>query len=476
MLHPLEQKIVALRRRVRRTAAAYGLSLVAAVVLCTIAALGSVDYLLHFQDRGLRIIASLAALGVLGWASYRFLHPTLFARLPDVELARRVERSFPNLRNRLQSAIEFLRQPEDDPAAGSPALRRAVIAQAAAAAQGIEFGDVLDRQPTVRAAALLAAACLLAGGLAALGPSSAEIAAARLLNPFGNTAWPRTTNLIIRQPVDRVARGQTFQIEVVDAYGARLPAEVRIRYRMEAADGKVSEEAERMKFADGAMTARRENVQQPFAYRVEGGDDRSMPWTDVEVVDPPAVESLSIRLIPPAYTGWPAVQSARHIRALVGTRVEITGRATKALQSAELCLEGGRRIRARLGDDGCSFTVGAAVALPSPAAFVIEKSGSYWFELTDDEGFRGGSDDRWETRAIADAPPVVSIQQPAANLLVTPRAVVPVRVSAKDDLALRDVMLVFRVGDAGPQRIVPLWTSGGSPHPSPAPTSETGAR
>ena len=44
-----------------------------------------------------------------------------------------------------------------------------------------------------------------------------------------------------------------------------------------------------------------------------------MPWFDVEVVDPPSIESVSIRLIPPAYAGWPAVRSERHIRALVGT-------------------------------------------------------------------------------------------------------------------------------------------------------------
>ncbi len=386
-----------------------------------------------------------------------------------------------------------------------------MIAQAAAEIQGIEFADVLDRRPTFRAAALLAAACLLAGGLIAIEPVGAEISVTRLLNPLGNTTWPRTTNLAIRQAPDRVARGQAFQIEVVDQYGARLPAEVRIHYRAEAADGKVAEESGQMRFADGkgdtsnlceapsgpfrqiglipfsvpfSVIARRENVQQPFSYRVEGGDDRSMPWSDVEVVDPPAVESLSIRLVPPAYTGWPAVESPRHIRALVGTRVEIAGRATKPLRSAELCLEGGRRIPARLGDDGLSFTVGttaavgtpsspavgAAVAPPPPTEFVVEKSGSYWFELTDDEGLQGGGDDRWEIHAVADAPPVVSIQQPAANLLVTPRAVVPVRVSAKDDLAVRDVTLVFRAGDAGPERTVPLWTGG--PQASPAPAAE----
>ncbi len=69
MLHPLEQKIVSLRRRVRRMVAVYGLSVVAAALLGTMAALGLIDYLLRFQDRGLRIIASLLVLGVLAWTA-----------------------------------------------------------------------------------------------------------------------------------------------------------------------------------------------------------------------------------------------------------------------------------------------------------------------------------------------------------------------------------------------------------------------
>ena len=190
-----------------------------------------------------------------------------------------------------------------------------------------------------------------------------------------------------------------------------------------------------MRVAGGVATARRDSVLRPFSFRIEGGDDQSsIPWTDVDVVEPPAVESLSIRLIPPAYTGKPAVPSERYIRATVGTRVQISGKATKPLDSADLCFEDGRKIPARLGEDGCTFTV----------AGVVEKSGAYWFALTDREGLHGGGDDRWEIRAIADASPIVQIEQPRADLFVTPQAVAPIRVSAKDDLALRDVTLVFR--------------------------------
>ena len=392
MPHPLEQKIAALRRRVRRMAAVYGLSVVAAALLGTMAALGLIDYLLRFQDRGLRIIASLLMLGVFAWTFYRYVFRALSVRIGDADLALRVQRRFPDLDDRLLSAVEFLHAAEDDPAAGSAALRRAVVAEAAAEAQRLDFSAVLDPRPTIRAGIVMAAACLAAGIFVALDPSAARIAVARLVNPLGKTAWPRTTHLMVRRPVERVARGRAFEIEVVDAQAARLPPEVRIHYRFAGPDGAAVEETERMRYVDAAMVARRENVLRPFSYRVEGGDDQSMPWRDVQVVEPPAVEQVSVRLIPPPYTGWPPTTSQRHIRALVGTIAEITARATKPLRSAVLCIEGGTKVPAKLGGDGCTFTV----------EFPVEKSGSYWFELTDRDGLSGGSDDRWEIHAVPD--------------------------------------------------------------------------
>ena len=106
--------------------------------------------------------------------------------------------------------------------------------------------------------------------------------------------------------------------------------------------------------------------------------------------------------------------------------MQIAGKATKPLRRPSSASKAERR----------SPPNSATTATRLPLEFVVEKSGSYWFELTDREGLRGGSDDRWEIHAVPDAPPTVSIEQPTANLFVTPRAVVPIRVSAKDDLAI----------------------------------------
>ena len=111
MPHPLTQKIVALRRRVRRLAAVYALSVAVVAWLGAVFAIGAADYWLRFEDRGLRLFASLAALSVAGWSLWRLARSVAAARLGDGELARRVERRFPALRDRLLARSSFSRGP-----------------------------------------------------------------------------------------------------------------------------------------------------------------------------------------------------------------------------------------------------------------------------------------------------------------------------------------------------------------------------
>lgn len=454
MSHPLEHKLAGLRSRVRRLAVVYGLSRVLTAAVGMVIVLGLADYLIRFQDPGIRVMASLTVVGVFAWTCYRYLAQAWMARLQDVELARRLERRFPALGDRLASAVEFLRQPEDDPTAGSLALRRAVITRTTAETQDLDFRAVVNKRPVVRAAMMAAMVVLVAMILVAADPLVCGIALARLANPLGNVTWPKTTHLMLRQTVQRVARGQPFEVEVVDQTGQELPNDVRIFYRFTSADGPAVEESELMQVVDNAMLARRENVTRPFSFRVRGGDDNSMPWIPVEVIEPPAIESLSVRLIAPEYTGWPAETADKSIRALMGTRVEMSARTTKPLRQAAISWLDRGDIACRLGEDGLTLTVPGEAAAP----LVVDKSGSYWFQLTDQEEIRGGAETRWDVRAVPDAPPSVFIEQPGANLFVTPVATVPLVVTAKDDLAIHKVYLEFSRSDrAGePAAVTPL--------------------
>ena len=169
MSHPLQQRIHALRSRVVRLLAIRGLSVMVAAVLATVIALGWIDYWVRFRDRGVLVVFAVAVLGVFAWTGYLAVRRLLLlkTRLGDTDVALHVEACFPAVKDRLASAVEFLRQPEDDAVAGSAAMRRAAIAQAAAASEDLDFDAALDRRPALRSALAALVVGLLAAFLAA---------------------------------------------------------------------------------------------------------------------------------------------------------------------------------------------------------------------------------------------------------------------------------------------------------------------
>ncbi len=457
MSNPIQQKIDDVRRRVRRLLVAHGVSCVAAIVLAAAIGLSCVDYLFRFDDHGVRLIFSVTVLGTLAWTMYRFLWHDVRRRLSDLAIAQRVERQFPQLGDRLSTSVEFLKKPVDDAYAGSAALRRAVVTTTTADIEPLDFAAAIERRPThkvLRIAGLLTLSALL---LAASNPGAARVALARLVRPFGNDAWPRQTNLqIVGKAPTRLAVGQTFELNVTDRDGT-LPDEARIHLRYDSPEGDTwgDVRVDSMQRLNDTLVARQENVSRPFWYRVTGGDDESMEWIRLEVVEPPRVESLKVRLQSPAYTAWPAVTSDRQIQALRGTRAELSASVNKRLSSARLMQEGGVSIAASVGGDGHTVKVPADPASP----LIIDKSTAYWLEMIDDEGLAGGRQDRWEIRAIGDGAPSVAIEQPTANQFVTTDAEIAMRVLVKDDLAIRNVVLQFsRSAEAGVEDLqVPLF-------------------
>ena len=421
--------------RWRRLLLLYGLGWTAAAVLLTVIVLGLADYFIRFQDRGVRTICTLGVLVVLGWAVQRFLWPALRARSSSVQLAQRVEKRFPGLTDRLASTMYFLGQEDNAPGAGSAALRRAVVHQTSLDTADLNLNEALDVRPTRRALTAASVVGVIAVLLAVAAPQSAQVALLRLVNPWGGDAWPQRNHLAFVTPITRIASGQNFEVEIIDSRGAKLPDQVWIEYRRTSVDGDVTEERQPAKFFGDALVARQEGVTRSFEYRAVGGDDDLMPWIAVEVLEPPAIDKLSILLEYPAYTGWPPQSGDQQLRALVGTRVGLTATVSKPLRAARLCRDGAEPLALPLNADLHGF----ALAPNAEPGFAVEQNGNYWFELEDVDGLIGGTDLKYEVRAIPDNPPTVAIEEPATDLHVTPQATIPLKISAKDDLAVASI-------------------------------------
>ncbi|MGE0609953.1 MAG: hypothetical protein AB7O62_22880, partial [Pirellulales bacterium] len=455
-MHPLEQRLAAMRGRVHRLLTLHGASWTLAVLLSTALALGLADYLIRYQDRGLRLIATLALLLAGLWSAWRFLRPVLSARFRDLDLAMRIERRFPGLNDRLASTVQFLREPEHSPEAGSVALRRAVVMQTNAEVERLDLSSVIDSRLARRAALAAIAVAAVALGLLAADPASARIAAVRLANPFGGTQWPQRNHLRIEEPVTRLAVGDTFEITVVDDRGEKfLPDEVQLHLRYSSQEGweSAAEEVLRLDRVGDVFVFSKPSVRRSFSYRATGGDDQSMVPTKLVVVEPPNLESLSLTVQPPAYTGWPdEVFLDKMLRALEGSRVAVSGQTTKKIASARLQIDEAEPLDADIAEDGFGFSLPIR---DGDGDFVVTQTGTYRVLLEDAEmpGVVGGKEARYEIRSVSDMPPTLAIEQPAANGYVTADADVPLKIAAKDDLAIRDVSLVYLRSDqseAGP--------------------------
>lgn len=436
-MHPIQKRVRAVGTTARLLTLAYGLAWVVMLAGTAALLLGLADYVLHFRDFGVRFIGWCLLVLVAAASGYRFVLPVVGYHRSAVQVALRIEQRFPQLHGRLSSAVAFLDQTEDDATAGSAVLRRTVVAETTAAIERLSLLGAIDFRRPLRMVLLAVLVGELLAGAFVLDAPGASLAAWRLVAPWSSAAWPRRNDLEFVDAPDRLAAGRNLELKLVDRNG-HLPDVVKFQYRYLGDD---DVQVKEMKFLDDKMVQRLENVTRSLEYRALGGDDDT-PWRNLTVVEPPQITSLEIRLTPPAYTAWKPETMDSHIRALADTRVEMVAVADQPLTSAQLNVEtedGVTHVPVTLDADGHTLHAPADSAQP----WLVEKSGSFWLELVGDEPLPHGGEKRWQIRAVVDQPPTVAIEQPAANVYVTPSAVLPLAASTKDDLAIQLVELRY---------------------------------
>lgn len=464
----LDAEFRRVRRRMRRISLLTGLAWSAAVGLLVFMSIGLIDW--YWRIDAPRIRQALVLGGALLWALLLLFRVLLPAMRPPtaVEIAGRIERLRPHWRGALVSSAEFL-STNCRPDVGAPALQSTLIARAQAAL------DDADIEPLIRTGPMksgVAAAAVLLVVVAAVGVSAPEtlrIAFTRLVTPTSAPAWPRQHTLVLLdasfQPLDAQRVGDAHAIGertlvYVDDANADLPDEVILH--VETADGrKRRQRLERTTIA--ARNGRREICvavlpagSPTLRIRATGGDDERMPWHTLEFSSRPTVRRFRMRLTPPEYVGKPAeelVSGSGDLAALIGTRVRIDAELDRPAKTAEFRHTGLSPTAGQLSSDGRTFSV----EFPIPAA----TNGSYSVNLLGHNGLRSGASMEYQVEGIADREPVVVLLQPAADLTVTPQAVIPVEIEAKDDLGLAYLRLSAAEppGSAGEQlRSLPLET------------------
>ena len=438
MSHPLLKKVRSVKHSARRALVAYGVLIFLAVGVLAAFAVGFTDYLFRFQDRGWRVTGSTLVGAALVWAFARFVYPSLAARYNNVQVAQRIERRFPQLADQLSTAVSFLEYSPSDPYAGSPLLRQATIDEAVRAVNELPLHACLDARVLRRAGLGLLAVVALVAGSCALDLEASSRAARRLVLPLSSETWPRRHALEFVQRPRRLAEGSAFEAEVVDRRG-QLPERVVLQYWIEGS-GPESIQEKPMKPWGNRMLARLENVSHSLPLPRRGRRRRR------DGLDPVGgrAATASHRVADPTRTAGLYAAAARVVRQASARLdrharrdVRSRGQAAAQLTVVAECDGTRRRLPAAVARDGRRFTLPASGEAP----WILQSSGTYLLELQDASDFvseeLGGS----EIHVQEDTPPTVSLAAPPANSQYTANASVPLRVVAKDDLAIRTIEL-----------------------------------
>ncbi|RME36989.1 MAG: DUF4175 domain-containing protein, partial [Planctomycetota bacterium] len=140
----LIRRLSRIRAAARRRMVTYGVCAVLAGGVVALLTIVTLDWMLDFPPL-LRLCAAAAFLIGFVWAVMRWIVKPLIVPLTLEEVAARIERRFPGLKDRLRSAVCFLEQGGD----GSPALTESVIAETHRQAAGLPLESVLSLRPMV---------------------------------------------------------------------------------------------------------------------------------------------------------------------------------------------------------------------------------------------------------------------------------------------------------------------------------------
>ncbi|MEW4564340.1 hypothetical protein AB1K70_17510 [Bremerella sp. JC770] len=444
--HQVVQRVEEARRgamrRVRLRGTAWGL----AVALLLLLGMAFFDFLLRQDDLGTRWFLSLVTLGGLVFAVVWWIVPAWKWSPSLQQIAQRIEQFFPELRDKISSALFFLEQDEEDAAGSSAYFRRKHISEMADTLTYTDLSVALNRQLASKAMYALCGVIFVTLSVMFFSPQQLGTAVSRLAMPWQAIQWPRQNNLALIDPPEVVPLGGRAVIEVEDL-NHNLPEIVELQVRYEA-DGRPMTHPMQLDLEANRMVYQLDGIQRAFEFRVEGGDDDTMNWRAVEVVKPPKFSDVQVTLVPPEYTRWLPSQSPRSIIALAGTTVQLYGNVDQKITKAQFVLEAAGKSESFplvIGEDGYSFSTPPEGAENEPAKGpVLAASGSYWIEVTVESGLKKAEGRRFPARIIPDKTPIVSWIQPDRNMSLTPSAVLDLSASVRDDLQTQEVKLIVK--------------------------------
>lgn len=379
------------------------------------------------MDLSQRLIMLLLIVGVLARVAYLYLVRPLSAVVSDDALCLQVERVHPQLKQTFISALQFARMDDIEARGMSPAMVRQTVVHGLNSAENVNFSAVMNWNRFKGNSVLLGVAALAVVAFAATGAPAAIWFNRNVL--LGDRSWPQSTYLHVERAENgRVVfprGGDWTQTVLVTDESKVIPESVTLEFRSPRGARapqpmkKISENRFETTFA---------NVLEEFHFRARGGDAVT-PWIRVELVEPPAIENLTLKLTNPKYAGGETIElppGKGPYFFLKGSSLSLSGTANKGLKSAGLSVDGKK----------FPLNVSGSTKVAGEVAAADLKAGQFVIDLEDESGLSSTRPTTFGLRLRADREPRVKGKLNGIGGMITAKAKLPLNLKVSDDYGL----------------------------------------
>ena len=356
-----------------------------------------------------------------------------------VSAAKQVDSTFPVLEERVSTLTSCEEERLESRLNAHPAMLNRLAVEASQIHKDVESKPVVSQKMLKRPIGWLAAAGLVLVGLFVWDAPKTMVQLGRFWAPWANLS---VTNVSSVERNNVVARHEP--IKLTAALDGRAVEELQILSRS-VADETLSEIQIWPSSKDPSVAKfRQSKATESFDYRFRAGDGQTA-WYRVTVADRPKIEELTMRLVPPAYTGKKAKtfkKLPKKLRVVKGSQLEIEVKPKTGARTARLAMGKANWLPMEPTEAGA---YDCSLELRQPISFEVQ--------LTEIHGLVNRRPPRCRLQVVSDQAPKVRIVRPTKSTVLLPDEKIDIYFKAIDDFGIKEMALrvyTLREGEEQP--------------------------
>ena len=356
-----------------------------------------------------------------------------------VSAAKQVDSTFPALEERVSTLTSCEEDWRELRLNAHPAMLKRLAIEASQIHENVESKPIVSQKILKRPLCWLAVAGLALLGLFLWDAPKTMVQLGRFWAPWANfsvthvSSVERNSVVARHEPIKLTATLDGRAVEelqlVSRSVGDKTLAQIRI--------WPSSKDPSIAKFRQSKAT-------ESIDYRFRAGDGQT-EWHRLTVADRPKIEELTMRIVPPAYTGKKAKtfkKLPKRLRVVQGSRLEIEVKPKTGVRTARLVMGKTDWLPMELADSGAYE---GSLELRQPINFEVQ--------LTEVHGLINRRPPRCRLQVVSDKAPKVRIVRPTKSTVLLPDEKIDIHFKANDDFGIKEMALrvyTLREGEEQP--------------------------